>query len=529
MNIIRFSQKALAGLAFSAVIFSFVSTGYCAAKSARARGVANTNATASIPFQLTLTEVPNSTLPGLHSFSSASHSGKWLLIGGRTAGLHGFGNGTNNFPRSTANTNIYVVDPAANRVLGTTNLMAALAKYPEIAGPLTASNPEFVQVGTHLYVVGGYGKDLTTGTMTTFGTLIEIDVPGLITAVTTKSPIIVGKHIRKTPGSDNRLKVTGGSLKHANGIFYLIFGQDFTGDYSIRDRDYNRAGGQFQKYNEFVRAFTLMKTTNGIAIGTYNQFQGPYDPNLPYHRRDLNVVDTIQSDGQTLGATVYGGVFKAGQIAGHVNPIDLTLTTNATNAIYTSTNPPVLLQSGFKQALSQYDCANLNVYDPASTSTFTTLFGGISQFHYSFPSNVLIWDTVDLSKGVDGLPFVNTVTTIRHSAPGTSFAQFIQPATLPALLGTDAQVLLNGTPGKGSLFANGVVNLGQIKGQTLVGYLYGGIQSYGPYSGLVTNNPSTIASGRLFQIYITPGNGAVIPMPALPPQPVPYVGGLAHP
>jgi len=458
----------------------------------------------TLPFKLELVEVTGSTLPALHSFSSATSNGKWLIIGGRTAGLHGFGSGTNNFPRSTANTVAYVIDPATNTVDGSVDLVAALPA--KLAGPLTATNPEFVQVGTSLYIVGGYGKDLTTaqGNMTTFGSVVKVDVPGLIQAIVNKTSIT--SFFAQSPESDNRLKVTGGGLGQANGTFYLAFGQDFTGDYSIENSDYNRAGGQFQKYTEKVRIFTL---ASNLSISTFSQADGGYDPSLPYHRRDLNMTDIIQADGHTPGATVYGGVFMAGQVAGHTTPIDIN---------YTNPASPVTLQTGFHQALNQYDCARLTIFDQASASSFTTFLGGISQYHYDSASNVLVRDQLDLQRGVDGLPFITTISTIQRG-PAAAFSQYIQPTPLPTWLGADGQFLIaSGVP----VFDNGVIQLASLQGRTLVGYMYGGIQSGGPYSTLVTTQPGTAASNRLFQIYITPGATAVIAMPPLPTKTTPW-------
>ena len=458
----------------------------------------------SLPFRLEVVEATGSALPPLHSFSSARAGGKWLIIGGRIAGLHGFDSGTNNFPRSTANTVAYVIDPAANNVDGSIDLVQALP--PKLAGPLTATNPEFVQVGTSLYIVGGYGRDLTTSAerTTTFGSIIKVDVPGLIQAIVNKTPI--ERYFIQNPQPDNRLKVTGGGLGQANGTFYLAFGQDFSGDYSVQNRDYNRAGGQFQKYTEKVRVFTL---TSNLSIDKYTQVDGGYDPSLPYHRRDLNLVDIIRSDGKTPGAMIYGGVFLAGQVAGHTMPIDID---------YSSTSMPVVLEKGFKQGLNHYDCARLTIFDQESVSSFTTLFGGISQYHYDAKSNTLVQDEIDLAKGIDGLPFITTVSTIQRG-PNAALSQFIQPTALPGWLGTEAQFLI---ATEVPAFENGVIQLAALKGRTLVGYTYGGIESGGPYSALVSTNPPTKASNRLFQIYLTPGATPVLPMPPLPTKTTPW-------
>ena len=54
--------------------------------------------TATLPFKVEVIEVAGSNLPAVHSFASATADGKWLILGGRTGGLHGFGSGNDNFP-----------------------------------------------------------------------------------------------------------------------------------------------------------------------------------------------------------------------------------------------------------------------------------------------------------------------------------------------------------------------------------------------------------------------------------------------
>jgi hypothetical protein len=492
----------------------------------KATATPNPNATATIPFKLEVVEVANSTMPAVHSYASATADGKWLIIGGRIVGVHGFNPGNNNFPSSAQNTVAYVIDPGANKVLGSVDLVQALT--PQLAGPLSATSAESVQLGNNLFVVGGYGTDLEApGKITTFGSIIRIDVPGLINAIVTNAPkTAFPAFFAQIAAPDNRLKVTGGDLKAFQDMFFLAYGQDFTGFYSVENKDYNRAGGQFQKYNETVRVFTL---NADLSINTFQNDDGPYDESLPYHRRDLNVVDIIQADGVTPAIVVYGGVFRAGQVAGLTTPIDIAFPPASPSPSPGSTPslPPPVVQKSFQQGLNHYDCANLTIFDQASSSSFTNLLGGISQYHYDTQTNTLIQDQVDIANGgVDGLPFINSVSTIQHLPTPGAFAQFIQPTPLPGLVGTGARFLFNpAVKAAGAMFENGVFKLAGLSGRTLVGHMVGGIESYGPYSGLVTQNPSTIASTRLFEIWVTPGPSSVIPMPPIPTSTTPYPPG----
>ncbi|MBP8249782.1 MAG: hypothetical protein KAX72_06740, partial [Chitinophagales bacterium] len=42
------------------------------------------------PFTITLEEVTYSDWPGIHSFALGEWDGRWLIMTGRTGGLHGF-------------------------------------------------------------------------------------------------------------------------------------------------------------------------------------------------------------------------------------------------------------------------------------------------------------------------------------------------------------------------------------------------------------------------------------------------------
>src|SRR5438045_2095977 len=66
------------------------------------------------PFAVTIADEPITVMPAIHSFAFAESNGKWLFIGGRNNGLHGF---LTPFAFQTmyANTQITVVDPVANQ------------------------------------------------------------------------------------------------------------------------------------------------------------------------------------------------------------------------------------------------------------------------------------------------------------------------------------------------------------------------------------------------------------------------------
>src|ERR1700733_6555498 len=71
----------------------------------------------SLPYQISIVlsdfQLPSDNLNsvGIQAFCYATYKGKWLLLAGRTNGLHGFSNVGNNFPPALQNPIVYVVDP----------------------------------------------------------------------------------------------------------------------------------------------------------------------------------------------------------------------------------------------------------------------------------------------------------------------------------------------------------------------------------------------------------------------------------
>jgi hypothetical protein len=96
-------------------------------------------------------------VPTLQSFAFGVYSNEWVLVAGRTNGLHNFTNdGFQNFPPAYQNTFIWVIDPATqetwSRALTDPTAGLTQAQIDE----LSATNTEFAQIGDRLYIAGGY-------------------------------------------------------------------------------------------------------------------------------------------------------------------------------------------------------------------------------------------------------------------------------------------------------------------------------------------------------------------------------------
>ena len=83
-----------------------------------------------------------------------------------------------------------------------------------------------------------------------------------------------------------------------------------------------------------------------------------------------------------------------------------------------------------------------------------------------------------------------------------------QPLRLPGLLGASARFIPDGALVAAGGFDDGVLRLDALTGDTIVGYVYGGI--------LATqgNNGSTDATGRILEVHVSPRRSAALPVPA---------------
>ena len=529
---------------------------------------------AAMPFSIEL-QAPFTfdNVPALHSYSSAQadvDGVQWLFIGGRVGGLHGFdvptpASPTNSFPRDAANDRAWVIDIAKKQVwsMRLTELIPAemIDKYA-----LHASNAISCQVGDNLYIMGGYGfspQAETAGKVQTFGTLTVIHVSAMINAVKGQQPVAAADVTQIT---DPTFKITGGELlpffgsqldeqtnAPASGTtpapaaaplqLCAVFGQVFDGLYSVR---ISATGGLFQqRYTEQIAIFSLTETPTLSLAGckTYPSFKGLPPPKIdgylypdylkirPYHRRDLNVLPALSPDGKPrIG--VYGGVFRPGLFDAYFEPIYIDGIKQYTNEVqgaqwsYKTFFPGT--DHSFQQLLNHYKCASLPLYDTTNNQMTTIFFGGISNFRYDAANNQLIKDPIKLGPNgrpiVDGAPFAQEVTSVVVRKDGTSVG-YVLPIAMPGYLGTEAELLIDPSI---PVSQNGVIQLDQINEPKTIGYIFGGIKAFGPYTGqfeldalkAAPNKPavSSQAYNQFIPVVINPGNWSVKPMPAKPAE-----------
>lgn len=436
-------------------------------------------------------------LPCLQSYVCAmTKDGYLLVIGGRRQGLHTFeGYPANNFIADSSNNFIYVINP----VTGDFWSLNVDSLSPDLSAPLQSTNQEFYhdRLTDQCYLIGGYGWNAAKTNMLTFNTIIRFKLEVLVALIKANQP---AKKITNyiEIAHDDRLAVTGGSLFNLNSRFYLVFGQNFTGQYRAF------GGSDFkQKYTQEVKVFTL--DPRSLKILSYGATTNS-DPDKPFHRRDGNIIDGMDPGTGRPRIAAFGGIFKDGAIASYTYPVYIT--SPATPA----------LNRNLEQKFSQYNCPVISVYDSSSNestrSMYHTFFGGIGHYYYfQTPSQKAAYDTVSNEGRNDGFPFVEDISTLKLSGDG-SWKEFIDSTPIPGnrLLGTSCSFILNPKLiTQGIAYDNGIINLAALSPNQKIpiGYIYGGIEAQNPLP--LVPNTGTIVSNTVFMVYLTRTPTGAIP------------------
>jgi hypothetical protein len=413
--------------------------------------------------------------PRLHSFAWAQWDGKWIFISGRTAGYHGVGQREVDFPQSTSNKEIWVIEPASPAKVYHYPVSALPASLGAVKDQWVATNPLYFQDKDTLYLAGGYGQD-SKGRMVTFPLISSVNLPALVSGV-----IAGADTFSKTIAwaESPLVQATGGALlKLDDGLFYLSGGHVFMGGY----RSFEGAGEKnteeaSQTYLGEIRKLRIAGASAGkLQVTLVESLKDP-----EFARRDFNAGLTILADGKSAGAALYGGVFTKDK-------------TGFTHPIYFQPGSAPSVDTTFEQTMSAYSCASLLLYDPDTASMYTTFFGGIGRRR---------------PPAEDPMPWINQISTVVKR--GHETLEFVhKDRPLPAYVGTNAVFI----PGAGLRRIRpdaDVFDLRQFRGKrTLAGYIFGGIRAFPkqfPYTSdapeYAAGNVITRASDVILKVYVT--------------------------
>jgi len=431
----------------------------------------------ALPFTIEIEEASFTLPTGLQGYVSTIYKGKWILLAGRTNGLHGFDDVGNNFPPRFQNSTVYVIDPETGDSVSRSLSDATSGLSQEEIDILSVVAAEFFQNRSTLYVVGGYGINSATSQMETKSTLTAIELDKLIQWVSRGLPSLKTA-LRQV--SHPLLQVTGGALYQysPHNPFLLILGQNFSGLY----RD-NSNG----IYTQQIRRFRLSDDGKQLAIHPETS-----DVTFPdYRRRDLNVVPMMHN--QEPGYAAFGGVFTLKGFGG-VWTVPILIDKEGR-----SFEPDPQRAATFKQAMNHYNCPAFGLYSSKHNDMYVILPGGIS---YGFFEGGVFNTNAEI-------PFINQVTTIKMDPKG-QFTQYLINNEYPYLVSTGSNPgnqLLFGAEAQFfpashvALYRNGVIQLDRLKEVSIIGHIVGGVVSTLPN----TNGPDdTTSSPYVFTVKFVP-------------------------
>jgi len=411
----------------------------------------------NVVFRLVLEPLSIDELVGIQAFAYGKHDGKWLIVGGRLDGLHRRQPWAT-FDEEGQNKQLIVIDPVAGKKWSATteNLPAALREQ------LCSTNMESYQEGETLYILGGYGYSQLAGDHITYPNLTAIDVPEAIAAIVNGAPI--DSCFRQLV--DERFAVTGGYLNKIYNTFYLTGGQRFEGRYNPMGHP-----SYIQTYTNSIRKFRIADDGKNLAI----THLATLTDTTNLHRRDFNVVPQIMPDGQE-GLTAFSGVFQPHADLPYLNCV------NIDSAGYVVNNE-------FKQYYNQYHCAHVPLFSNRTKEMHTFFFGGISQFY----------DSAGVLMQHDDVPFVRTIARVTRDQAG-KMTEYKLEEEMPGLLGASSEFIpADHLPE----FPNGVLKSDELKGDsTLIGYIFGGINSTNPNIFWRNNGTQSSASHVIYKVFL---------------------------
>ena len=458
----------------------------------------DTNSVAgALPFKMEFREMAYNTatqLPRLQSYAIAvTKNGNWIISNGRRQGLHTFKPApAKNFIPDSSNNFLFLINPTT----GSVGSFDVNQLPPSLSAPLKSTNPQFYydRATDQLYLMGGYGWKADKSDMVTFNTLLRYNVSAMEEALQSNpTPQQIASLFEVA--SDDRYAVTGGILTKLNNTFYLVFGQNFMGQYrAFGGTDFK------QTYTEEIRAFTLKPNT--LQILSYGPIRSS-DPDRPFHRRDGNIVEDVDPATGQMRIASFGGVFLPGVIGAYTYPVFIA-----------NAGTPLVVKTA-NQKFSQYECPVISLYDSSANSTvYHTFFGGISHhFYHQTDSQSKVYNLVTQEGRNDGFPFVADVSTFQQSADGT-YKEFIHVDPTPnnRLVGSSVVFIPHSSIfSNGYAFPNGVLKMKNMPKDrpVLVGYVYGGVEAQNPLP--LAPNTGTGVSNSVFGVYVTITPTAAIP------------------
>ncbi len=401
----------------------------------------------------------------LHSYT-AGHLGDSVLFftGISGQGLHNLvqGNGTIvAFPLSVFSDQVHMVDTGSSTLYS-----GSIAHFSEaMRNRLRITNAAEIQLGDTLYIYGGYGPIEGVSEWYTYASVVAVDLVAVDAALRANSPIPESAF---TVLPSTAAQVAGASMIRMGGMFALIGGSNFEGDYGL---GFNNPQPFTNTYSDRVHIFD-----SSVSMTVPQEtFVDPYW----LHRRDMMAAPITLSNGEggtRYGFTVPGGVFNA------VFPWENPLT-------YGVGDTEVATDVNFIQRMNQYEAGRVSLFSESAGANRIVLMGGITfqvydevfkEWYYDF---TIPWsDTITELTCINGAYVADSEISIGETPLPVSNARFILAANMPT--NVNEQIMLDDMP----------------HNEHLIGRIYGGLAADSP-----SPEPPTWAASVVYNVYMAVG------------------------
>lgn len=420
---------------------------------------------------ITLEPVNSSQLPPLQQYIGVSDNNRWLIMGGLTSGIH-------RLNLQFANDSIYVFDTNINKLysikLSDTDLPPAVVQQLLSVFPVpyrdNSTNTE--------YLIGGFFENNpANSTFITLNTITSFDIPGIINAIVNNQTNLA-QYVHYS-NAYPQFQVTGGGLNKIGNVFYLVFGQICTGDEEC---------SVSQQYTNTIYPFTTDPTLRNVNFGesvstTDNSGSG-------FRRRDYDLVPLANTGGLIAMA--------AGSQPG-VNPD--VITPPWTNVIgINANNGGVQYDNNWMiQQANQYNNAFISMYDATRTTSYVATFAGLSDLYWDQNNNLVYTSATPYGNILDMISY-KTSGAKQEYVNSTPVYNTTSQQNVPLYMGLGTGFLKAGN----YYDNNDVLHLENMRGKTLVGYLYGGVISS---SQDIFHQNNSAATNQVYAVYVTPNVG----------------------
>jgi hypothetical protein len=428
------------------------------------------------------TNIPG--FPAFHSGAVGQHEGKWIIMAGRTNGMHGF-YPPFAFPGNGRQLNVYVVDPEEGNIWSVPNDGITDVRIRE---QLSSSNMQFAQRNDKLYITGGYGYMNAIDDFTTFPYLTSADM-GCLT-----DSVIAGGDINScfNVTEDSLFAVAGGRMGRIDERYFLVFGHYFHHRYSVAD-----LGSFIQRYTFQIRMFDLADSN---SVFEPQNVQVVTD-SVNFRRRDFNM--TPFEEGNEKGFYAWSGVFRDSVDLPHYTPVRIK--SDGTYEVLP-----------FEQKLAHYHSGSFsfktNSPGDMGGQNMHVFLGGMAEY-YPDQNNQISQDSlVPFTKqfsSVQKNTFSGEISEYYHGVIlyPEDYCNYFQPGQIRFAFneyeGTNAEFIPN--PDLVSEQTGVVLDTSIFLSETplLLGYVIGGIHSTGPNIADMNDPSLSFASDRIYKVYYT--------------------------